>query len=276
MEYGITYTLTTPAGDLTFNPVPSNIDGFYLTAIAGLDGGAVRSQVSNLPQRDGGYLFDAPLGPAYPTLTGLIRSSTKTNRGQAIDELKSKLDTIRNADGTLTFTPNDGDSIERALTVRLIAPVGIAEADGLLKTFQVQLVAVNPRAGKSTQSSFTIGQPTGGPPEVASTTVTPGGNTTAYPTVTVTGPLAAPIIRNATTGVEVSLPTLTLAGSDTLVVDMYNETVEVNDASVIGDLDISGSEFWGLAPGVTATIQLKGTSSTAATGADGAYNDTYV
>lgn len=290
-EFGIPYSLVTPAGTLTINPTPMNQDGLYLSDVAGLDGGSVRSIANNLPQRDGAYVFDALRGAMYPTLTGFIRAGTTSSRSTIMDNLKSYTESIRTADGTLKWTPS-GQS-QRQLTVRLAADVQIGNQAGILKTFQVQLVAGNPLTVAASGSSGSFGVLTGsiagtfsfpfyfpigfGNPLGALLTVTPNGNAPAWPTFTINGPVTAPAMYNATTGKILSLPTLTLAAGDVLTVDMYNETATLNAAtnSQIGLIDFSVSEFWSLAVGANS-VYVTCSSATAASAASLTYSDSYV
>jgi hypothetical protein len=105
-EYSIPYTLTTPAGVLSFNPTPGNVDGLYLTEVAGLDGGDVRSSIEPRPQRDGAIVFDAYRGAAYPTLTCYVRASDVATRQVLQDQLRVFTESIRTADGDLQWLPS--------------------------------------------------------------------------------------------------------------------------------------------------------------------------
>lgn len=74
------------------------------------------------------------------------------------------------------------------------------------------------------------------------------GTVTAYPTITLTGPVISPVITNATTGQTIQL-SLTLLTGDTLVIDTRERTItQGGSTNKIGSL-ATGSTFWGLAPG---------------------------
>jgi hypothetical protein len=298
MEYGIPYSLVTPSGTLTFNPSPSNQDGLYLSDVQGLDGGEVRLQTTPLPQRDGAYVFDSYRGALYPTLTGFIRAGTTSARTTFMDSLKGLTDSIRAADGTLKFTPS-GQSQRQLAAVRLAAPVQIGNGSGILKTFQLQLVAGNPLvtavAGSSGQVlgssiaatggalSFVYSFPFGfGDFASATAPITPGGNAPAWPVVTLLGPISSPTIKNQTTGLLVRFPGLTLAATDTLTVDMFKQLAYVN-ADPVGSsnsrlsyLDFTVSTFWSLTAGVANTILVSGTGYSAGTTCTVSYNDTWI
>jgi hypothetical protein len=274
-EYGITYTLTTPAGTLTFNPTPSNTDGLYLSDIQGMDAG-VRGAAVPLAQRDGAYVFDSYRDAAYPTLTGFTRASTLAARTTLIDNLRAITDSLRFADGTLSWNPSGYPGIDgtRSLTVRLIGAVQIGNDGGVMKSFQLQLVAAYPFArNRSTAVAFTpltigggaLSFPfsfpfTFGDVNLGTVTVTPAGTVATYPTFTIIGPIAAPIVSNLTTGKKLSLPGLTVQTADQLVIDMLNQLIYVNSKtnSKMGFLDPVLSDFWTLSAGVANQVLVSG------------------
>jgi hypothetical protein len=288
-EYGITYTLTTPAGTLTFNPSPSNTDGLYLDDVQGLRGG-VRGAVVPNAQRDGAVVFDSYRDAAYPTLTGFTRAATLVARTTLLDNLAAITDAIRFADGVLAWTPSG--SVQRQLIVRLIGDPQIGNGNGLQKTFQLQLVAANPLPVAAAVSSgafaslaagggltlpfslpFTLGDPTGG-----AVTITPGGTVATWPVITINGPITAPIVQNATTGKLLSLSALSVAAGDVLTIDMLNELVYVNSPSnsKVGLIDYAISDFWTLTNGVANSVRLSGSNTTGATGGTVTYHDAYL
>jgi hypothetical protein len=288
-EFGVTYTLTTPAGTLTFNPTPSNQDGYYLSDVQGLDGGNVRTAVSDLPQRDGAYVFDSQLGPMFPTLTGFMRCSTLSARTTLMDNLKAALNTIRFADGTLSWTAS-GDGAARSVTVRLAAAPQISQHGGIIKSFSFQLVAANPftKRGSSNVNLSSFASSGGvslpvtlpfslGGQNAGSVTITPGGTAPAWPVITINGPIASPVISNLTTGKVLYLPGFTMASGNQLVVDMWNELVYLNAAAndQIGFVDATSSDFWSLTNGTPNLVQVSGTSiDPATTGGSVTYSDT--
>ncbi len=115
----IPYSLVTPAGTLTFNAEDGS-DNYFLSEVQGMDGAALRSTYDPLPNRDGAYVYPSFRGAALPVLIGEIRipDGNLTTRKTLMDNLLSYTDSIRNADGTLKWTPT-GDT-ERSLTVRML------------------------------------------------------------------------------------------------------------------------------------------------------------
>lgn len=118
-EISAQYTLTTPGVDITFNTA-AGTDQYLLTEVPlGLDQAPVRTVVENVPQGDGGLVFDSFKGPRHIVFEGILIPATvsATNRNTMEDNLISALDAILTADGTLSWTPTGGSS--RSLTVRV-------------------------------------------------------------------------------------------------------------------------------------------------------------
>jgi hypothetical protein len=157
MDIAVPYTLVTPGDDIAFND--SGIDRFnqygpdeyYITDIKGLDGAPLRTPIDNRPQTDGGLVHPFFKGPRLITVEGalMIRSTRVQNsireiRNQMEHDLRAALDTIYNADGTLSWTIQlaDDGPVSYSVTVRNNIPV---EYTGIeLKTFVFGLVAANP------------------------------------------------------------------------------------------------------------------------------------
>jgi hypothetical protein len=293
-EYGITYTLTTPVLTLTINPTPSNTDGLYLSDLQGLDGGDVRQTIVPYPQRDGALVFDAQLNALFPTLTGFIRASTLAARTTLMDNLKGALDSIRRADGTLSWNASGeaGGSNLRSITVRLAQPVQIGQQGGIIKTFQFGLVASYPFARKPVQvgNIASIGVVSGGVSfasfgfpfsfggnSLGSVSITPGGTVPAWPTIAISGAITYPVITNLTTGKVLALPGYTQGDGNVLYVDMLNQLVYLNGPtnSQIGYLDPATSDFWTLTNGVANNVQVSGSATSPSTSATVSWSDTY-
>jgi hypothetical protein len=264
-EVAIPYTLVTPAGTITFNPTGSQSDGMYLTDVSGLDQPTPRVAVDNRPQFDGGIIYTSWFGPRYPVLTGSMRYLTTgfaVGRRPAEDALRAALASILRADGTLTWTPSGGSA--RQVTVRA-EQMQISNEQGPLKGFQIALVAVNPTVVESTGQSVNASALTGGGSPAwgfpfhfpfgfgnassgGKATVTNLGNAPAWPVITVTGAITAPLIQNNTTGLQISLPALNMGDGDTLVVDCYAQTVLLNQVQGIQYIDPVASTFFTIDP----------------------------
>lgn len=293
-EIAIPYELETPRGTLEFNPTPIPGDNYLrLSAVEGLSGGVVRSTVEPVPQRDGATVFDAFRGAMYPILRGQVKAADLTDRRERIEELEALTDSILRADGILRWTPTG--AAERRLTVRLLEAVQISAGPGVIKEFQLALVAGDPTVYAELEqtadsAALTVG---GGGAEVfphgfpysygdfsggGNVNVTNGGTVPTFPIVEVYGPITGPAVYNVTTGKVVSFPGLSIGAGDYLEVDMRRETAELNgspDVNMIRYLDVAGSEFFALEPGVNA-IRLSGTGFDAATIARVKWRDAYL
>lgn len=153
-DLSVTYTLTTPGGTITFNDTGYDLfnqigldDEYYITDIQGLDGAPLRTPIDNAPQTHGGLVHPFFKGPRAVTIEGalMIRSTRVGNsmrliRNQMEIDLLDALESIIDADGTLSWTPAGQGG--RSLTVRHNIP---CEFRGIeLKTFTFGLVAADP------------------------------------------------------------------------------------------------------------------------------------
>ena len=89
---------------------------------------------------------------------------------------------------------------------------------------------------------------------VITTTVDNIGWATTYPTITLVGPIANPILGNQTTGDSLAF-NCTLSSSDTLVVDLYNKLITLNGAPARNLLQ---SGTWFAAPPGNSIFTLTG------------------
>lgn len=97
-------------------------------------------------------------------------------------------------------------------------------------------------------------------------TIYNNGNIETYPTLTITGLMTNPLIRNTTTGETFQL-TYTSLVSDTIVIDMKARTVTLNGTTnLLGDV-VAGSDWWTLTPGAnTVAVSTGSTSDTGTLG----------
>lgn len=108
------YTLTTGGGTITFNPgfLGDGIDKYWLTAINGLDGPAIRAPVDLVPFGDGGLIHTFRKGPRRVVFDGMVliesthsQADCQRIRNDAAVYLGQVLDSILATSGTLTWTP---------------------------------------------------------------------------------------------------------------------------------------------------------------------------
>ena len=93
-------------------------------------------------------------------------------------------------------------------------------------------------------------------------TASNAGNTTTFPTITITGPCTNPVITNQGTGAYIGL-SATLAGNDVVVIDPDLRSITLN-GSPARNLLTNGSTWWGLIPGSTTIGFIAPTYATGA------------
>lgn len=293
MESGIPVFVDTPRGTLAFNATAygAGVPQFRLDGDSGFAlTSAVRVAQDDLPGRDGTLLGDGLGKGMTANLRGSIRAASLADRALALQMLRGYLRSILRADGTLRWTPTG--MTERRLTVRLLEDP--LDAGPVVKTFSFSLVSPTANFCSSVQQTIDTSGLTGSigggiefpfdfpvnfgdAGSSGTANVTNAGDTDAYPVVRVYGAIAAPVLRNQTTGKYVSLPGLTLNAGDYAEIDMRGETIVLNGSqsfSLIGSLDVAASSFWSLAPGVNV-ISLSGSSPDANAKARVIFRDTF-
>ena len=147
-DVGVSYVLTTPGPDITFNS--GSLDQFYITEIRGLGAPSLRTPMDNVPLGDGGLIHDFWKGPRHIGVEGifLIQSTRVMNsivaiRNQMEFDLTDALESILRADGTFAFTPQGEGA--RTFTVRYEVGVEFSHTDNYLTlAFTFGLVAEQP------------------------------------------------------------------------------------------------------------------------------------
>lgn len=114
-DVGVVYTLTTPGPDIVFNEFTepwTGHDQYYITEIRGLESPALRTPQDPVPLGDGALIHPFYYGASHITFEGviLVTSTTVMNsivviRNSMVATLKSALDSILAADGSLAWTP---------------------------------------------------------------------------------------------------------------------------------------------------------------------------
>jgi hypothetical protein len=123
--------------------------------------------------------------------------------------------------------------------------------------FEADLFAPDPRRFAATETALPATIPGGSSSKTES--ATNAGTTATHPVVTITGPAVNPRIADMTTGDELDIQK-TLQGTDTLVIDLYEEAVTLNGAPA--DNLVSGGEWWSLPPG-TRSLRYRVTQTSA-------------
>lgn len=154
-DVGVTYLLDTPGTDITFNqytePFVGNNDQYYVTEIRGLESPALRTPTDPVPLGDGALVHDFWYGATHITFEGVIlvmstgiMDDVVEIRNSMVADLKSALDAILRADGTLTFTPQ-GEALQTISGLRY--EVGLQtphSSNYLLQEFSFGLVTGTP------------------------------------------------------------------------------------------------------------------------------------
>ena len=157
MDITVPYVFVTPARTITFNQTGLDRfnsygpDEYYLSEDTdGLDGPPLRTPTDNRPQTHGGLVHTRLKGPRPITMVGVLltrstrmsnSSATMIRRNQMQSDLQDAIDSIMDADGTLTWTPSGLSQCQ--LTVRAHTPeLKVAGVEWPIFTFG--LIAANP------------------------------------------------------------------------------------------------------------------------------------
>lgn len=143
------YVLTTPGPDITFNAgtLGDGTDKYWLTAVQGLDGPAIRAPVDLVPFGDGGIVHTFRKGPRRPLFDGVLLIESSRNqadcqelRNDLVVPLLQALESIIDASGTLAWTPIG--QAAQTLTVYNEVPLDIRYTDNYaVSTFSFGLIS---------------------------------------------------------------------------------------------------------------------------------------
>jgi hypothetical protein len=246
------------------------LSGFYIDEpLAGLSLPNIRTSSGIYSGRDGGYVGAQFYDNRHITITGRAIATSTT----LLETQRTTLQTaIRSKSVTVTLTTNAGRSY--IIYANLLAFDMPIMRDNFRANFKIELLATDPviydNTGGTGQSAtvqrFNAGGmnwplhwPLNWGTGVGPTTVTNGGNTVVYPTVSLTGIMTNPIITNNTTGQVFKLTGLTTAAGDVVLIDLRAHTVTLNGGNIYNKVDLT-STWWGLAVG-SNSIQLNTSSS---------------
>jgi hypothetical protein len=126
-DIGVVYTLTTPGPDIVFNQFTDPFvgeDQYYITEIRGLEAPLLRTPTDPVPLGDGALVHPFYYGQTSLAIEGiiLVQSTHIENdiveiRNDMTADLKSALNSILRADGTLDWTPQ-GESAQQITGLR--------------------------------------------------------------------------------------------------------------------------------------------------------------
>ena len=136
-DVGVTYVLTTPGPDITFNSGIEPFDGtdkYYIYEIRGLESPELRTPTDPVPLGDGALLHDFWFGAQIIEIEGAIlvgstqiENSIVVIRNDMEDDLGDALKSMMTATGTLAFTPQ-GESA-RSITVKYFTKYNTTHTD---------------------------------------------------------------------------------------------------------------------------------------------------
>jgi hypothetical protein len=237
-----------------------------LVEVAGMEP-IIRKQMKNRPQRHGITVGRGKLGGMTPSFTGQFIHDGPPTQESLRRQLLGGLYEMTDAWGTLYWSPSDSET-QRSVEVQLLEKPDVQ--GGLFKSFQFMLVTRQPFIrGGTMKSAYTslLSDPLGGgltfpltfpldftDPGLAGANifVNEGENIT-YPKITIIGPLTNFVVRNYTTGAQLrTTGGVTIGASDTVVIDMWDETIYKNGdpaQPLMQYLDTVQSEFWEMRSG---------------------------
>jgi hypothetical protein len=234
----------------------SRFDGWYGTP-------GVRLGTADRPQDHG--LFD---GPSYYGGRVITAQGTTIAPDQATALLCCDILSSLCSDPSQTYTlqVTEPGRPTRRCQVRLNADIKVSDIYYNAFDWQIALLAPDPRRYADSLTQFTLIPPaSGGPggftfpivfPLVIPTsgvssstwTATNNGTIATRPVVTMVGPLVDPQIANLTTGRTLAM-TITLASTDTLVVDFDKRSITLNGTASRTSALVAGAAWWDLPPG---------------------------
>lgn len=229
----------------------------------GLDSPDIRLSAYNNPGDHGQTISNALYGARVVALQGSVRGDTTLAYRANKQALAQAVSLQRDSLGfpitrLLKVTLGDGQTYQvPVITTKFNNP----EKLPLSSIWQLDLTATQWYLESDQLSSGSVGLPQPGGSSFlwifplsfsggggGTATMTNAGTATAYPTITIPGPVISPVISNSTTGQKIAL-NLTLVTGDAIVIDTKNRTItQGGSTNKIGAL-MTGSSFWGLAPG---------------------------
>lgn len=248
-----------------------------LTAVEGLFGPpGVRGDVFDRPEADGVVEPESQYLPArIVILEGRVVGSTVAAAYQEFAAIDTALRNGLSGYVTVKWQP-EGLTLELQGEARLAGPVLPrlrAATPGRLIEYQAMLRMADPVWYDQTADSAGAGAATsvGGIPfpipfpipflsgaSGGTVTVANAGNATVWPTITITGPINAPVVGNTATGEYLYFDTLNMVAGDTLtiVTNPFGRGATVAGSSVQGAIDWSISTWPSVAAGQSDVFQF--------------------
>lgn len=148
-DIAATYTLSTPAGTITFNDGTS--PQYYIQSVTGLGQAPLRVPQDQVPFSDGGYVYRTFKDARHPLVEGIFLITDPISQNEQLilrntmeEDLLDALNAIEApASGTFSWTPYGGTA--RSLTVHAEIPLECGhDQNFLVATFAFGLVAPDP------------------------------------------------------------------------------------------------------------------------------------
>lgn len=244
-----------------------SLDTFLPTSVSyplsGLESPDIRLSSYNNPGSHGQTVSNALYGGRIVALQGTVRGDdVETYRAnkQALSQAVGLQNDTSGFPIARTFKLALGDGKVYQLPV-ITSKFRNPEQYSTRSVWQLELTATQWFLESDTQSSASVGLPQAGgsvfPWEFplifsggggGTITVTNNGTVTSHPTITLAGPVTNPVISNSTTGERIAL-NITLLTGDSLVINTQDRTIIQGGATNRIGVLMTGSSFWGLAPG---------------------------
>jgi len=263
-ESGLTYTLSVGSYSLTINPSGWGGSGWFAAPDGIIFQSGVNPSVVSRPNQHGSWIDAAWRDGLAGSFTLYNMAADSATRQSQSDAMMKILDQML----------GDGSATRQISGLQLTNPPAWATVGGTLKSVSFTLQTEKPYAELSSSTNYDTASmtATGGGFTVPLTipftltgsgagtaTVTNTGNTDAYPTIQVYGPLSAFTIVNSNSGYRLAFPNGSIASGDYWTIDLFARSVYQNASTVsmLSALDLSQSTWFGFAPGDTS-IQVSG------------------
>ncbi len=276
-EYGLTYTLTAPGGQMVFNPPGHNQPGYYLAEDGISFGADVRASAEGRGEAHGSHLDNGFEEGLTGTLEFLVVGTSAADRHARIDTANMVMRSMlgEQGSGILAWTPADGSAQRRIPGLQLVQRRDIKSAGGILKQINVALQSPRSTAESAAETllestalidggtglSFSLTFPITFQASAGGSLIIPHiGTATAYPVLEIHGRITTPQIVNLLTGERLIFNGEVAAG-DWLEVDLFNRTVKLNGTINRRNLrSRSGSTWFGIAAKTNVPLALVGGS----------------
>lgn len=265
---------------------------FQIADIDGLSGlPELRTQDDNRGYADGMFSGRDFYAGRNLTLTVNIFAGNGLSAQQNLALFQAALNPQEQGTTALNFQLSATDT-QKVISARVRSRRVIIDPDytfGFIRS-QVMLFCPDPRYYDATLTSLSLSPAVAGGrtynrtynltypafSNTSSGSIVNNGWATTYPTLTITGPIANPVVTNVNLGLNLTVA-VTLASTDTLVIDLLNKTITLN-GSTARNLLTTNSKWFGFGVG-TSTINFTGDLGTFTAGittATIAYRSAYV